>query len=172
MTYEQAQRKWFLAQAWLWSAGVREVDVVVPPLDALLRSEWSDEFERKLRRNAEFGYDPEWTCGLTPESRAEQCLYTFQDPPIRGWHSFGWLLDAAHYLAPLVGGHDDLIAGMRARLVQGAFRHGPMASSKRPAWSRIDRSLQDLAAYRADGDLDHIYDAANMCLLAWVEAQR
>ena len=58
---------------------------------------------------------------------------------------------------------------MRNRLVMGAFRYGLLSAAGKPAWDRVSGIEAHLERYRADGNLEHLVDVANLALLEFVE---
>jgi len=59
----------------------------------------------------------------------------------------------------------------RARLIMGAFRYGRLGEAGKPQWDRITRIQWDVARYQATGNLEHLVDAANHCMLEFVEGR-
>jgi len=59
---------------------------------------------------------------------------------------------------------------MRERLIQGAFRYGRLRDRRKPQWDRIARVVAEMAAYKEDGNLERLVDAANMLLLEFEES--
>jgi len=59
----------------------------------------------------------------------------------------------------------------RARLIMGAFRYGRLGAAGKPPWDRITRIQWDVARYQATGNLEHLVDAANHCMLEFVEGR-
>lgn len=64
---------------------------------------------------------------------------------------------------------DEFESRMRARLMQGAFRYGPIGS-KKPKFDRIGSASKRMAEYVRTGNAEHLVDAANMLLLEYVAA--
>jgi len=62
--------------------------------------------------------------------------------------------------------------GMRDRLVMGAFRYGLMARQDYSNYNLIKEAKGRLSRYSEDNNLEHLMDAANMCLLSYVHGQR
>lgn len=58
---------------------------------------------------------------------------------------------------------------MRARLVMGALRYGLMGFPAKPQYDRVTAAMTRLLAYQEDGNLERLADAANLCLLEFVE---
>jgi hypothetical protein len=60
-------------------------------------------------------------------------------------------------------------AAMRARLVMGALRYGRMGSPGKPQYDRTTCAVRRLLDYAESGNLERLVDAANLCLLEFVE---
>ena len=60
---------------------------------------------------------------------------------------------------------------MRYRLMMGAFRYGPMRPQKPNGYDNIGSAIERLQAYREGGNLEHLVDAANLCLVEFVTGQ-
>lgn len=65
---------------------------------------------------------------------------------------------------------------MRNRLLMGAFRYCPMqdkfdGDGGRRRWDMIGSTERRLAAYRADRNLEHLVDVANLMLLEFLQAR-
>ena len=58
---------------------------------------------------------------------------------------------------------------MRKGLLQGAFRYGLLNAPGKPQWNRIKDAKHRLDLYARDGNVEHLRDAANMCLLEFEE---
>ena len=59
----------------------------------------------------------------------------------------------------------------RARLIMGACRYGPLGAANKPAWDRPPDIKRRIEAYEGDGDLEHLVDVANLCMLEYVEGR-
>lgn len=64
---------------------------------------------------------------------------------------------------------EDFEARMRARLVMGALRYGRMHARGKPVYDRLPSIRKRLDYYSRDGNLEHLVDAANLCLLEYEE---
>lgn len=58
---------------------------------------------------------------------------------------------------------------MRKGLLQGAFRYGLLNAPGKPQWNRVKDAKHRLDLYMQDGNVEHLRDAANMCLLEFEE---
>ena len=58
---------------------------------------------------------------------------------------------------------------MRAGLLQGAFRYGLLNAPGKPQWNRVKDAKRRLDLYAKDGNVEHLRDTANMCLLEFEE---
>ena len=61
---------------------------------------------------------------------------------------------------------------MRNRLVMGAFRYGLFSDPDKFAYQCLDSIRRRLAAFEQDGNLEHLVDAANLCMIEYVRGQR
>lgn len=57
---------------------------------------------------------------------------------------------------------------MRNRLLFGAFRYGLLRDSTKPQFDRISSAIARLKMYQEDGNLEHLVDASNLCMAAFV----
>ena len=57
---------------------------------------------------------------------------------------------------------------MRNRLRVGGFRYGALVEGARSEYDRIGSAISRLRTYRRTGNLEHLVDAANMCLVEFV----
>ena len=58
---------------------------------------------------------------------------------------------------------------MRNRLEMGRFRYGPLSVGR---FDSVSSAIRRLETYRdADGNLEHLVDAANLCLVEWIKAR-
>ena len=60
---------------------------------------------------------------------------------------------------------------MRNRLLMGAFRYGPLRDQVPNGYDNIGSAIQRLRLYQAGGNLEHLVDAANLCLVEFVTGQ-
>ena len=58
---------------------------------------------------------------------------------------------------------------MRNRLLMGAMRYGKISESGKPQYDRISSIISRLKKYQDDGNKEHLVDAANICLMEFVE---
>lgn len=61
---------------------------------------------------------------------------------------------------------------MRNRLIMGAIRYGGLASVSsinKPQYDRITSIINRLQEYQESGNQEHLVDAANLCLVEYVE---
>lgn len=56
---------------------------------------------------------------------------------------------------------------MRNRLIMGSFRYQPFAEKRSQPWDydTASEAIERIKRYQADGNTEHLVDAANMCLL-------
>lgn len=57
---------------------------------------------------------------------------------------------------------------LRNRLAMGAYRYGLLRDPSKPIYACVTSAIDRLERYRRDGNREHLVDAANMCLLEWV----
>lgn len=60
---------------------------------------------------------------------------------------------------------------MRNRLLIGRFRYGLMRKQKPNGYDNIGSALKRLKLYKETGNLEHLVDAANLCLVEFVTGQ-
>jgi hypothetical protein len=58
---------------------------------------------------------------------------------------------------------------MRNRLIMGALRYGLIHAPGKPKYDRIGSITRRLEKYKQDGNLEHLVDAANLCLMEFEE---
>lgn len=58
---------------------------------------------------------------------------------------------------------------MRNRLLMGRYRYGLMAD--KPDYKNIESALQRLRLYQKTGNLEHLVDVANLCLVEFVHSK-
>lgn len=63
---------------------------------------------------------------------------------------------------------DRFIELMRNRMVLGWFRYGPMRGLVN-RWDNVGSAKTRLDLYLSDGNLEHLVDVANLCLLEFVK---
>jgi hypothetical protein len=61
---------------------------------------------------------------------------------------------------------------MKARLVMGYYRYGGIRDPSARPWDNISSAIERLQSYLKDGNLEHLVDAANLCLVEWVKGPR
>jgi len=56
---------------------------------------------------------------------------------------------------------------MRNRLIMGSFRYQPFSEKRSKPWNydMAGEAIKRVEKYKADGNTEHLVDAANMCLL-------
>lgn len=57
----------------------------------------------------------------------------------------------------------------RNRLIMGAFRYGKLNAPGKPQYDRIASAVKRLQLYKKTGNTEHLVDAANICLVEFVE---
>jgi len=62
-------------------------------------------------------------------------------------------------------------AAMRSRLVMGALRYGPLGDGNKPSYDRIAAAIKRLQKFVGTQELDLLVDAANLCLVEFVEGK-
>lgn len=60
---------------------------------------------------------------------------------------------------------------MRRRLIMGALRYGRLREEGKKKYDRIASIIQRLGLYQQDGNLEHLVDAANLCLCEFEEGK-
>ena len=63
---------------------------------------------------------------------------------------------------------DDFEHAMRVRLLMGRYRYGAMRQQAPNGYDNVGSARQRLALYQATGNLEHLVDAANLCLVEFV----
>ena len=58
---------------------------------------------------------------------------------------------------------------MRNRLIMGAYRYGMLGVKTKQQFDRVKSAKARLDLYAKTGNTEHLIDAANMCLLEFVE---
>lgn len=61
---------------------------------------------------------------------------------------------------------------MRNRLVMGAFRYGLFSDPDKFQYRCLESIRRRLDAFEHDGNLEHLVDAANLCMVEFVRGQR
>jgi hypothetical protein len=56
---------------------------------------------------------------------------------------------------------------MRNRLIQGAIRYGKIHEPAKPSFNNIGQAIKELSNYLEDGNMEHLVDAANLCLIEY-----
>jgi len=59
----------------------------------------------------------------------------------------------------------------RHRLVQGALRYGPLNAPGKPSRDRASNIIKRIQKYQEDHNLEHLVDAANLCMLEFEEGR-
>jgi heme-degrading monooxygenase HmoA len=59
----------------------------------------------------------------------------------------------------------------RHRLVQGALRYGRINAPGKKSWDRPSDIIKRIKKYRQDHNLEHLVDAANLCMLEFEEGR-
>lgn len=59
---------------------------------------------------------------------------------------------------------------MRARLVMGRFRYGRMDRATQTNYNRVASCQARLKAYQATGNLEHLVDVANLCMMEFLHS--
>ena len=54
---------------------------------------------------------------------------------------------------------------MRNRLIMGRFRYAPMRSADKGNYDNMGSAIQRLEKYIETGNLEHVVDAANLCMV-------
>ena len=57
---------------------------------------------------------------------------------------------------------------MRNRLLMGRFRYGALRRQEKGGYNNIGSAIHRLKLYRRTGNLEHLVDAANLCLVEFV----
>ena len=60
---------------------------------------------------------------------------------------------------------------MRNRLIMGSFRYGKFGSAGKGSFDSITSAIHRLRAFQSTGNLEHLVDAANLCLVEYVAGQ-
>jgi hypothetical protein len=60
---------------------------------------------------------------------------------------------------------------MRNRLIMGAFRYGLLNAKANRQYDRVASIIKRLNKYTADGNTEHLVDAANLCLMEFEEGK-
>jgi hypothetical protein len=105
---------------------------LMPSLDSLRRTEWSDDFEEKLKKY----------------------YNTFE------------------IVSLVIPWSEEFIQLMRNRLVMGAFRYGLMAEQDYSKFDTLSAARNKLELYEKTLNLEFLVDAANNCLLTFVQNKR
>ena len=58
---------------------------------------------------------------------------------------------------------------MRNRLIMGAIRYGLLHDKEKKRYDRIQSIQKRLDLYKVDGNLEHLVDSANLCLMEFEE---
>ena len=57
---------------------------------------------------------------------------------------------------------------MRNRLVMGRFRYAPMQSARKGGFDNIGSAKKRIVLYEQSGNLEHLVDVANLCMIEFV----
>lgn len=60
---------------------------------------------------------------------------------------------------------------MRNRLLMGAYRYGTIGAPGKPRYDHAADCIARLSLYQEDGNMEHLVDVANLCLLEFVEGR-
>ncbi len=60
---------------------------------------------------------------------------------------------------------------MRNRLIMGALRYGRFGSEEKAQYDCISSCISRLKKYQATGNREHLVDAANLCLVEFIEGR-
>lgn len=91
-----------------------------------------------------------WKCGLPEGTPSAKFLPSYESLLVTEW-------------SPEFDLH------MRRRMVLGAFRYGLLNAKGKKKFNRIDSIRVRLGKYEATGNLEHLVDVANLCLLEFEE---
>ena len=58
---------------------------------------------------------------------------------------------------------------MRNRLLMGSFRYGKFGSENKVNYDSVGSAIIRLRSFQATGNLEHLVDVANLCLVEYVE---
>lgn len=64
------------------------------------------------------------------------------------------------------------VTHMKNRLIMGGIRYGLLHGCKKKQFDRIASIKERLEAYTLDGNMEHLVDAANLCLLEFEEGNQ
>lgn len=59
---------------------------------------------------------------------------------------------------------------MRNRLLVGCFRYGPMSDPAKGRYDNLGSAIKRIHKYQITGNLEHLVDAANLCLVEFVHS--
>lgn len=93
-----------------------------------------------------------WKCGL-PESETESRVVSLPELQASEWSPKFERL-------------------MRNRLIMGALRYGRLGVTGKPQYNRIDSAVTRLERYLETGNTEILVDAANLCLVEFVEGKQ
>lgn len=60
---------------------------------------------------------------------------------------------------------------MRDRLLMGAFRYGLFGEAGKPSFNSVESAISRLRKYVETGNKEHLVDAANLCLVEYIEGK-
>lgn len=60
---------------------------------------------------------------------------------------------------------------MRNRLILGVFRYGKITRQSNLNYDRVGSAIKRLNLYKSTGNLEHLVDAANLCLLEFEHSE-
>jgi hypothetical protein len=66
---------------------------------------------------------------------------------------------------------NDFINFMHRRMTMGGYRYGKLNEPGKPAYDMIGEAIKRLNLYKIDGNVEHLFDAANFCLAEFVEGK-
>lgn len=60
---------------------------------------------------------------------------------------------------------------MKNRLMVGYFRYGPTHKQKKGQYDYLQAALDHINLYQQDGNIEHLVDVANLCLIEFVNGE-
>jgi len=58
---------------------------------------------------------------------------------------------------------------MRNRLIMGGMRYGLLGAKNKPKHDQIGSIKRRMAAYESTGNIEHLVDVANLCMVEYIE---
>lgn len=71
---------------------------------------------------------------------------------------------------PRINWSPHFIQLMKNRMLMGFFRYGSIRSEDAKRYDNVGSAIKRLQKYMSDGNLEHLVDAANLCLCEFVKA--